>query len=162
MLKHPRELGFALGLRIRIAEPASITESTAAASTVRDVVYVALFTEETGRLEKGDALKIGETNKTLMSRWKPVVGIFGRATLRNNEKDDRRKWLKFTSGKEISVWMKPAGKVEIPYAKGLTRTLFSTRCAEEEFLDQYYQPKLGVALTVRLNDHPVTANRTSR
>ncbi len=42
--------------------------------------------------------------------------------------------------------MKAAGKIEIPYAKGLTRSLFSTRGAEEEFLDQYYQPKLGIPL----------------
>lgn len=110
------------------------------------VVYVALFTEETGPLEKEDALKIGQTNNTLMSRWKPVVGIFRRDALRDNETEDRRKWLNIANGKEISVWMKPAGKIEIPYAQGLTRSLFSTRCAEEEFLDQYYQPKLGVAL----------------
>ena len=152
MLVHPKDLGFEVGLRIRIAEPALIIQTTPMASTVRNVVYVALFTEETGPLEKGDALKIGQTNKTLMSRWKPVVGIFGRDALRNNEKDDRRKWLKCAQGKDVSVWMKPAGKIEIPYAKGLTSSLFSTRCAEEEFLDQYYQPKLGIALTARLND----------
>ena len=146
MVKHPEELGFKLGLTIRLGEPALIIHSTPDASTVRDVVYVALLAEKIRPLEKGDALKIGQTKGSLMSRWGPIVGIFQRDNLRNNEKHDRRKWLEATTGKEISIWLKAAGKIEVPYAKGLTNCLFSTRGAEEEFLDQYYEPKLGIAL----------------
>jgi len=146
MVKHPEELGFKLGLTIRLGEPASITRSTHDASTIRDVVYVALLAENVGPLEKGDALKVGQTKGSLMSRWGPIVGIFQRDNLRSNEKDDRRKWLEVASGKEISIWLKAAGKIEVPYSQGLTKCLFSTRCAEEEFLDQYYEPKLGISL----------------
>ena len=143
MIKHPEQLGFKLGLRIRICEPASITEDTRAASEVRDVVYVALA-ESDGPLEKGDALKIGQTGGTLSARWRSMARIFRRGeSLRPNEREDRRRWLEAADGNEVFVWMKAAGKIEIPYAKGLTRSLFSTRGAEEEFLDQYYQPKLG-------------------
>ncbi len=147
MIKHPRELGFKLGLVIRIGEPAFITKEMPDASKLRDVVYVALLAENSRSLEKGNALKIGQAKGSLMSRWGPIVGIFkpGRK-LRNNEKEDLRKWLKVANGKDVSVWMKAAGKTEIHYAKGLTRSLFSTRGAEEEFLDQYYQPKLGIPL----------------
>jgi hypothetical protein len=146
MLKHPEELGFTLGLEIRFGEPAHITTQSPDALAVRDVVYVALLSENSRSLKKGDALKIGQTKGSLMSRWKPIAGIFGRDNLRNNEKDDRRKWLLVADGHDVSVWMKAAGRIEIPYAKGLTRSLFSTRFVEEEFLDQYYQPKLGIAL----------------
>jgi len=135
MIKHPKELGFELGLVIRIGEPASISKEMPDASTVRDVVYVALLVENGRPLEKGDALKIGQTNKTLMDRWTGIVGIFKRS-VRPNEESDRRKWLNAADGKEVSVWMKTAGRIEIPYAKGLTGSLFSTRGAEELFLDQ--------------------------
>ena len=153
MLKHPKDLGFKLGLKIRIGRPAYITKPTPPdASTLRDVVYVALLAEDSGPLEKGDTLKIGQAKGSLMSRWGRIVGIFKRGRkLRNNEKNDRRKFLKVANGKEVSVWMKEAGKIKIPYTKGLTRSLFSTRGAEEEFLDQYYQPKLGI----RLNKEPI-------
>jgi hypothetical protein len=146
MVKHPEELGFTLGLKIHLSEPASVIQSTPDASMVRDIVYVALLTENIRPLEKGDALKVGQTKGNLMSRWGPIVGIFQRENLRNNEKDDRRKWLEVAIGKEVSIWLKAAGKIEVPYAKGLTKCLFSTRGAEEEFLDQYYHPKLGIAL----------------
>jgi hypothetical protein len=155
MLKHPEELGFTLGLIIRIGEPASIRTETPDASKVRDIVYVALLAENRGPLEKGDALKIGQTKGSLMGRWGPIAAIFQRGNLRNNEKDDRTKWLKVANGKEVSLWMRAAGKFEIPYAKGLTRSLFSIRGAEEEFLDQYYQPKLGIPLnrlTIEVTD----------
>jgi hypothetical protein len=146
MVKHPEELGFKLGLKIRLSEPTSLIQSTPDASEVRDIVYVALFAEAIGPLKKGDALKVGQTKGSLMSRWGPIVGIFRRQNLRSNEKDDRRKWLEVAIGNEVSIWLKAAGKIEVPYAKGLTKCLFSTRGAEEEFLDQYYEPKLGVAL----------------
>jgi len=146
MIKHPRELGFKLGLVIRIGEPAFITKEMPDASKLHDVVYVALLAENSRSLEKGNALKIGQAKGSLMSRWGRLVSIFKRVKLRKNERNDRRKWLRAANGEEVSVWMKAAGKIEIPYAKGLTRSLFSTRGAEEEFLDQYYQPKLGIPL----------------
>jgi hypothetical protein len=95
---------------------------------------VALLVENSRRLKKRDALKIGQSKGSLKSRWGGIVGIFkhGRK-LRNNEKNDARKWLEAANGKEVSVWMKAAGKIEIPHAKGFTRSLFSTRWAEEEF-----------------------------
>jgi hypothetical protein len=141
MVKHPEELGFKLGLKIRIGRPALIMQSTPDASTVRDVVYVALLSENGRPLGKGDALKIGQAKGSLMGRWKRTLGIFkpGRK-LRNNEKNDLKKWLKRANGREVSVWMKKAGEIEVPYSKGLTQSRFSTRWAEEEFLDQYYQP----------------------
>lgn len=145
-VKHPQQLGFKLGLKIRIGKPARITREMRDAWTVRDVVYVALLAENSRSLKKGDALKIGQAKGSLMSRWRGIVGLFQRRKLRKNEKEDRRKWLDVANRKEVSVWMKRAGKTKIPYAKGLTRSRFSTRGAEEEFLDQYYQPKLGQAL----------------
>jgi hypothetical protein len=47
MVKHPKQLGFKLGLKIRIGEPACITKKLPDASTVRDVVYVALLARHT-------------------------------------------------------------------------------------------------------------------
>jgi hypothetical protein len=89
MVKHPEQLGFKLGLKIRIGQPASITQATPAASTVRDVVYVALLTEDSRRLKKRDALKIGQAKGSLKSRWGRIVGIFKPdKKLRNNEKND--------------------------------------------------------------------------
>ena len=108
---------------------------------------MALLAENNGPLKKGDVLKIGQAGDTLWSRWRGIVGIFERGRkLRDNEKNDLRKWLEVAGGKDVFVWMKAAGKIEIPYAKGLTTSRFSTRCAEEEFLDQYYEPKLGMML----------------
>jgi hypothetical protein len=147
MVKRPKHLGFKLGLKVHIGRPSFITKATPDASKVRDVVYVALLAGKSGALKKGDALKIGQTGGTLRRRWRGIVGIFDPSRrLRNNEKDDRDKFLKVAKGKEISVWMREAGKIEIPYAKGLTRVIFSTRAAEEEFLDEYYQPSLGKRL----------------
>ncbi|HXC47379.1 MAG TPA: hypothetical protein VNU20_03745 [Candidatus Sulfotelmatobacter sp.] len=145
MVKHPEELGFKLGLKIRIGRPALIVQSTPDASTVRDVVYVALL-DENRLLEEKDALKVGQAKGTLLSRWRRLIGIFQRDNLRKNEMEDRRKWLEVANGKEVSVWMKSAGRIELPYAKGLTQSLFSSRGAEEEFLDRYYQPRLGMSL----------------
>lgn len=146
MVKHPEELGFKLGLKVHIGQPARIMWADRAASTTRDVVYVALL-DDSRRLNKGDALKVGQAG-SLKRRWQGIVAIFEpHRKLRDNEKSDRSKLLEFANGKEISVWMKEAGKTEIPYAKGLTKTnAFSTRCAEEEFLDQYYEPKFGKPL----------------
>jgi hypothetical protein len=150
MVKHPEQLGFTLGLTFRIGEPDSITKETPDASTVRNVVYVALLTKNSGRLKKGDVLKIGQSKGSLMRRWGGIVGTFKPdRKLRNFEKSDVKKWLEVANGKEVSVWMKVAGEIEIPYAKGLTQSVFSTRWAEEEFLDQYYEPKLGIALNSR-------------
>jgi len=145
MVKHPEELGFKLGLKIRIAEPAIITKKTPDALTC-DVVYVALFAESDRPLKKGDALRVGQTKGRLIDRWRSASTIFGNRRLRPNEKGDRRKWLEVANGKDVEVWVKAAGKFEIPYAKGLTQSPFSTRCTEEEFLDRYYEPKVGMLL----------------
>jgi hypothetical protein len=153
MVKHPKQLGFKLGLKIRIGKPARITKDTPVASAVHDVVYVALLAEGSRRLKKGDALKIGQAKGSLKSRWGRIVGIFKPdRKLRNNEKNDLRKWLEVANAKEISVWMKAAEKIEIPYAKSLTRRLFSARWTEEEFLDQYYRPTLGKPLNREATD----------
>ena len=99
MVKHPKQLGFKLALKIRIGRLTLITRATPDASTVPDVVYVALLAENSGSLEKGDALKIGQAKGSLMSRWGRIVGIFKRGRkLRNNEKNDRRKWLEVPNG----------------------------------------------------------------
>jgi len=151
MVKHPREFGFKLGLKTRIGVPPGKPKYEPEGLRVRDVVYVALLTENSGPLEKGDALKIGETGKTLKNRWDGIVGIFGDRHLKRNEQHDRERFLhacgmespeEVANGKEVFVWMKKAERIEIPYAKGLTQSLFSSRCAEEEFLDEYYEPKL--------------------
>jgi hypothetical protein len=146
MLKHPRELGFTPGLTIRIGEPAHIMEKKSEAG-IRDVVYIALFATQKGKLKKGDALKVGQTGGTLEGRWKGIREIFkpGRR-LRANVESDRKKWLDAANKKEVLVWMKPAEKIKLPYVDGLTRNRFSIRCAEEEFLDQYYEPRLGKTL----------------
>jgi hypothetical protein len=143
MLEHPEQLGFKLGLTIRIGEPAHIMP-TPEASTC-DVVYVALFGGTKLPLEKRDVLKVGQTKKSLLAR-NSTATIFGCRRLKANEKEDRRKWLEAANGREVEVWVKAAEKIEIPYASGLTRSRFSARCAEEEFLDHYYEPKLGMSL----------------
>jgi hypothetical protein len=51
VVKHPKELGFTLGLEIRIGEPALITAKYES-SKLRDVVYVALL-DEHGRPFEG-------------------------------------------------------------------------------------------------------------
>ena len=144
MVKHPKELGFKLGLRIQIGEPAEIIERRPDAEAVKDVVYVTLLSDNGGPLEKGDALKIGQTKGNLVDRWRGIEGIFNRDkdTLRRSVRRDREKWLEVADRKDVSVWMREAGKTEVSYAKGLTQSLFSTRCAEEDFLDEYYQPNL--------------------
>jgi hypothetical protein len=145
-LMHPEQLGFKLGLKIFIGQPARITDMKPEATT-HDVVYVALFADTGKPLEKGDALKVGQCGASLKNRWRGICGIFepGRKH-RNNEKSDAEKWLRVTNGKVVSVWVKAAEKIEIPYTRGLTKSRFSIRCAEEEFLDQYYEPKLGMTL----------------
>lgn len=143
-LKHPKELGFKLAYKILIGEPAELVEEISEASLNRDVVYVALLLNNEP-LEKGSALKVGQS-VDLKARWNGIVGIFRRAKLRNNEREDRRRWLEAARGKEIAVYVKPAGQIEIPWARGLTQSTFSIRGAEEEFLDQYYEPKLGKEL----------------
>jgi hypothetical protein len=153
MVEHPKKLGFELGLKIRIGGRSSattITEEWPRAS-VLDVVYVALLPETGRTLEKGDALKIGQTKGSAKSRWKSIASLFKGKKLRNNENNDRMRLLMHAKGKEISVWVKEAEKVEIPYIKKLLnpKKSFSMRCAEEEFLDEYYQPKFGK----RLNRH---------
>jgi hypothetical protein len=150
IVKHPEELGFNLGLIIRIGEPAHIIQQMPDASRARGVVYVALLAEMSRPFEKGHALKIGQTKGSLMARWLSIGGIFRRDNIRPNEKEDRRKWLDIANRKQVSVWMKEAGKIDIPYARGLTSDSFSSRLAEEEFLDQYYEPKLGMRLNRRV------------
>jgi hypothetical protein len=144
MLKHPQELGFTLGLKLFIDQPASIIHTPDA--SIRDVVYVALFGEDR-TLEKGSALKIGQTKGTALNRWRSIASLFTRNNLRGNEIQDRKKLQDVTQGREVVVWVRPAGKTSIPYAHGLTNHEFSTRSAEEEFLDEYYEPKLGTALS---------------
>src|SRR6266567_357969 len=107
MVKHPKQLGFKFALKIYIGRPACIRKPTRDAKTVfgHGVVYVALLTETRGSIKKGDALKIGQAGGSLMDRWKRIVGIFKRGRrLRDNEKNDRKKWLKVAGGKEVSVW----------------------------------------------------------
>jgi hypothetical protein len=146
MLKHPKELGFKPGLKIYIGKPARIRQKKSGAET-RDVVYVALFATQRGVLEKQDVLKVGQTGGTLEGRWKGIAGIFDpRRKLRPNVESDREKWLKVANRREVVVWMKPAEKIRVPYSKGLSGNRFSIRCAEEEFLDQYYEPRLGKTL----------------
>jgi hypothetical protein len=143
MVTHPEQLGFVLGLKIRIGQDASMVETDVARKVFPfGVVYVALFADQGTRLKKGDALKIGQTAKSLKSRWALTLGIFkpGRK-LRGYEIEDRDEWLAKAQGKEVCVWMKPAGEIKIPYAEKLTRQHFSTRLAEEEFLDWYYCPR---------------------
>ena len=151
MIKHPKQLGFKLGLKIRLGKQASITKRTPDASTVRDVVYVALLDESSRPLKKGDALKIGQSGGSLLRRWQGIVGIFNRNenALKPNEVQDRRRLLKFAPRKEVYVWMRAAGKIRIPYAKGVAQSSFSRRWAEEEFLDQYYEPKIGKRMNSR-------------
>lgn len=48
-----------------------------------------------------------------------------------------------------------AGEYEIPYAKGLSQSHFSMRWAEQEFLDQYYQPKIGRQLNRLPTEEPI-------
>lgn len=158
MVKHPKQLGFKLGLKIHIGEPAHITEDRPDASSVCDVVYVALLSENDGPLKKRDALKIGQAGGSLKERWERIIGIFRRDNLRPNEEEDRRKWLEVANGKEVSVWMRKAGTIKISYATGLTRSLFSTRWAEEEFLDQYYEPKLGKPLNRKVAEETEIGN----
>src|SRR5215467_8691134 len=146
MREHPEKFDFRLGLKIRIDQPATITDPTDDARNLRGIVYVALFSDHTGPLEKGDALKVGETKRTLLQRWRGIASIFGNRKLRPNEKEDRDKFLREAHGKDVYVWMKEADKIEIPYAKGPSPNRFSIRGAEEEFLDEYYEPRLGIRL----------------
>jgi hypothetical protein len=144
-VKHPKKLGFKLVLEVRFGER-EIKKVTPDASTICDVVYVALLAENGRSLKKGDVVKVGQTGQTkgsLMHRWKGIVGLFQGRKLKKNEREDRRRLLKAAKRKKVSVWAKAACKIKIPYAKGLTLSHFSARGAEEEFLDQYYQPRFG-------------------
>lgn len=134
MVKHPEQLGFKLGLRIHIGKPASVTTESPDAKTVRDVVYVALLTKNIRPLKKGDAIRVGQTGGTLMRRWLGIAGIFNRAHVRQNEQRDRERLLQEADGKEVFVWMKKAGKIKIPYTKGLTQSDFSSRGRKKYFL----------------------------
>ncbi len=140
MLEHPKALGFELGLIIHIDEPAQITKEEPAAKR-SDVVYVALLKENDGPLEKGVALKVGETGGTLLKRWKDFRRIFG-PSARPNEISDARKWLEVAKGQEVAVWVKEPGEIEISYARGLLRSSICSRLVEEAFWDHYYQPRV--------------------
>lgn len=144
MLKHPQELGFTLGLKLFVDQPLSITHTPD--GSIRDVVYVALFADDR-TLEKGDALKVGQTRGTVLNRWRGIAKLFTSGNLRPNEIQDRKQLQELAQGKEVVVWIRPAGKTSIPYAHGLTHHEFSTRSAEEEFLDEYYEPKFGSSLS---------------
>jgi hypothetical protein len=139
-------LGFKLGLKIRIGQPAPI--EIMSDDVLRcDVVYVAIFADQRKPLIKGDALRVGQTKRNLLHRWNGIAATFSRDNLRKNEVSDRSKWLKVANGKWVSVWVKQARKIKIPYAPdGLKTYRFSARCAEEEFLDRYYEPRLGIKL----------------
>ena len=154
-VKHPRKLGFKLVLQVRFGER-GIEKLTPDASTICDVVYVALLAKNGRSLKQGDVVKVGQTGPTkgsLMQRWRGIVGLFPRRKLRRkNEREDRRRLLEATNGKKVWVWARAAGKIKIPYAKGLTRNHFSTRGAEEEFLDEYYLPRFGRRLNRKIAD----------
>lgn len=145
MLKHPKHLGFSYGLKIHIGTPSRILEETHEASELVDVVYVAL-----GEGPKPVYYKVGQTKWTLLRRWNSTLRIFNRENEnRVTEQLSRAAWLKKLRGKNIEVWVKPASKISIPYAKGLSSSKFSARCAEEEFLDEYYAPVFGMSLGSR-------------
>jgi hypothetical protein len=110
MLKHPQELGFTLGLKLLIDKPASIKHTPDA--LIRDVVYVALFADDK-TLEKSTALKVGQTKGNVLSRWRGIARLFTRCNLRENEIQDRKKLQEFARGKEVAVWIKPAGKTSL-------------------------------------------------
>jgi len=129
---HPKEFEFELGLVLHVDEPASIKDPTPA-STTTDVVYVALL--------DGEAIKVGETSKSLLERWNSLASIFGTRRLKPTEAKARRCWLDAAGGKNVEVWVRPAGRFTPPYMpSGFSG---STRNAEEEALDHYYKPTLG-------------------
>jgi hypothetical protein len=144
MAKHPEKIsGFKLGLTFRIHQNRVQDSVYKKPSYTKDVVYVALLAGSHEHLKKSEIIKVGQTSGTLMDRWKRTLSIFNPAkkSLRDNEKEDRRKWLKQANGKEVHVWVKKAGKIKINY-KGLPKQFhqkfYSKRWAEEELLHDYY------------------------
>jgi hypothetical protein len=55
-------------MKLRIGQPAAITEIEDAATMYRDVVYIALLAESDLPLQKKVALKIGQAKGTLKRR----------------------------------------------------------------------------------------------
>src|ERR1017187_10203644 len=130
-VKHPRKLGFKLVLQVRFGER-GIEKLTPDASTICDVVYVALLAKNGRSLKQGDVVKVGQTGPTkgsLMQRWRGIVGLFPRRKLRRkNEREDRRRLLEATNGKKVWVWARAAGKNEKPLRQGAyTKPLFHQR-----------------------------------
>ena len=115
MVKHPRQLGFKLALKVDF-HASDLTVVDAAAAKTRDVVYVAIPGDSgSARLNKRDAIKVGQTGKTLKARWKRTLHIFLEgANIRPNEKNDAINLLKCANSKEVSVWMRKAGKNSSP------------------------------------------------
>jgi hypothetical protein len=148
-VKHPRQLGFTLAFKVRLnsRDPKLIDDAVA---KVRDAVYVAIPSEGDDRLfiNKGYAVRVGQVGGTVLGRWRGILGIFGAdRKLRENEKSDRDKLKKAVGRKELSIWVRKARDIAVPYAKGLTKkNSFSTRWAEEVFLDEYYRPSVGMRL----------------
>jgi NAD(P)H-dependent flavin oxidoreductase YrpB (nitropropane dioxygenase family) len=138
MVEHPKRLGFRLGLKFCITPKGVEYKNYCKISEEKDVVYVALFAGAHMRHKKNEVIKVGQTGRRLKDRWEGTLGIFKptRKKLRNNEREDRRKWLEKAKGKEVDVWVKKAGKIK--YGKGLQ---ISTRWSEEEFFIRYYLPR---------------------
>ncbi|MGB6119523.1 MAG: hypothetical protein WBF87_15010 [Mesorhizobium sp.] len=148
--KHPQEFGFGLGIRLVAGGRAatSIDLITPAAKLSQSVVYVAI-------LPDGRALKVGIASRGLWSRWKGIIGVMKLpADTRYLEPHEVRhgdSLNKFASGSVVEVWFKPAEMISLSYTKGWPLAKFCAAAAEEEFLDSYYQPLFGRALSTR--DH---------
>ncbi len=131
MLKHPKQLGFKLGLTVQIARPAKVTLTPLALT--KDVVYVALVAGKIKPLKKGEALRVGQTRKSLGARWRSGVSVLGTRRLRPNERQDRMRWLDAANGKKIEVWVKQAEQFKIPYAKELLLVVFLLGAQKRSF-----------------------------
>lgn len=152
MIKHPQFLGFKLGLKFRIAPEGVKYEEYFNASEQENVVYVALLAGAYKHLKKDEVIKVGQTGRSMKSRWVGTLGIFNpKRNLRKNEKEDRRRWLNAAKKREVHVWVRPAKNMKMKYGKEISLTV-STRWAEEEYLDKYYRTKKGQRMESEKND----------
>ena len=144
--KHPRELGFRLGLAVWVSQTDQIerVDWEEDVKGLRDFVYVAVRSD-------GVVLKVGETGGTLHDRWDGILRLVAaqpaQRRYRPSEWKARDEWRKQVQGQSFEVWLKCPDLIRLEYC-GMQIAVRS-RNAEEAFLDAYYRPCIGKPLSRR-------------
>jgi hypothetical protein len=147
-MKHPRELGFERGYRIRVDNSGAVTEfEHLNVSTKQASVYIAIR-------DDGVCVKVGKigTTNSLRGRWQRVFNMLGPmplAGLRQNESNDSKKLRRLLLGYSFEIWFRPSSTYTVNLCDEFGSYELAIGDAEEEYLDAYYRPQFGKLLGLR-------------